>query len=74
MKLLNISTTAYPNGDVEIYENGMPDYGLLQSNHPLVLAMKAKRYVNKVRKPRTLIQEAGVIIEMASKKLRRAQS
>ena len=73
MKTLNVTRTAYPNGDVDYYQAGMPDLGLLASNHPLVLAMKAKRHTNVMRKRRTLRQEAGVIIEMASKKLRRAK-
>lgn len=73
MKTLNVTKTAYPNGDVDTYENGMPDLGLLPSNHPLVLAMKAKRHVNKLRKTRTLIQEASSIINITSTKLRRAK-
>lgn len=68
MKTLKVSQTAYPNGDVDTYENGMPDYGLLPSNHPAVLAMKAKRATNKLRKPRTLVEEARAIISLPRRK------
>lgn len=73
-RTLSVKSSAYPNGDVVAYAgNQMPYYQLLPSNHPLVLA-EAKRRIpkrNTLKPKRTLRQEAGVIIEMASKKLER---
>jgi hypothetical protein len=72
---LMVIRTSYPNGEVLTYPNGRERYELLQSNDPLVLA-EAKRRIpvkNTFKKPRTLVQEAAVIIDMASTKLRRAK-
>lgn len=65
-----ISSTAYPSGDVYKYENGRPRYSLLPSNHPLVLAEASRRVKNTMRKSRGLVKEAGVIVQMASKRLK----
>lgn len=73
-KVLSVKSSAYPNGDVVTHEgNQMPYYQLLPSNHPLVLAEADRRIPkrNKLKPKRTLIQEAGVIISMASKNLER---
>lgn len=71
-----IATTAYKSGLV-IKRNGeMPNYQQLQSNHPLKVEERMRMNANKPRKknvlktPRTLIKEAGVIIEMATKRLK----
>ena len=69
--MLRISSSAYPNGNRTTYENGMPVPRLLPSNHPDVLKMRLSRVQNVKRKPRTLLEEAGKIIEMKSKQLQR---
>lgn len=71
---LTVSRTSYPNGQTIDYgKQGRPRYNLLPSNHPLVLAEKSMRVQNVKRKPRTLIEEAGVIIQLTSEKMRRVK-
>jgi hypothetical protein len=71
---LRVRSTVQPNGDRTKYEFGMERPEILPSNHPKVLRMLLQRVEkNTFRKPRTLVQEAAVIIDMASTKLRRAK-
>lgn len=71
---LTVKRTSYPNGvTIDYGKQGRPRYNLLPSNHPLVLAEKSMRTQNTPRKPRTLLKEAGKIIEMSSKKLKQAR-
>ena len=71
---LQVRQSSYPNGvTIDYGKSGRPRYNLLPSNHPLVLAEAELRKPirNTLRKPRTLLEEAGKIIEMKTKELRR---
>lgn len=70
---LMVDKTTYPNGvTVEYNGHGRIRYNLLPSNHELVLAeAELRKPAKNTFKPRkTLVEQAGVIIEMASKKLK----
>lgn len=68
---LKVQTTCQPNGNLTRYSDGMDKPEILPSNHPAVLKMRLQRVQNVKRKPRTLIEEAGVIIQLTSKKMAR---
>lgn len=74
MSNLRVKSTVYPDGYVENYEGkGMPNIGLLPSNHPFVLGMARRRVENTFKPKKSLKKEAKVIIDMTSAKLRRAK-
>lgn len=59
---LAIKQTAYPNGDVDKYTNGMDKPKLLPHNHPVVLAMRLKRSVNEFKGCKSALEEAKRIL------------
>ncbi|HEY4482395.1 MAG TPA: hypothetical protein VI489_06040 [Candidatus Brocadiaceae bacterium] len=71
-KLLKVQSTVQPNGKTTKYSNGMERPQILPSNHPKVLKMRLDRAMNVMKPKRSLIEEAGVIIQLKSEKLRRA--
>lgn len=73
---LHVNRTSYANGiTIDYGKSGRPQYHLLPSNHPLVLAEAELRKPirNTFKKPETLVQQAGVIIQLTSEKIRRAK-
>jgi len=70
---LRVQSSAFPNGDYITYSDGMPKPRILPSNHPDVLKMRYQRAVNRYKPERTVTEQAQVIIDMTSAKLRRAK-
>lgn len=70
--LLHIRSTAQPNGNQTSYKQGMERPQILPSNHPKVLKMRLDRAMNLMKPKRGIVEEAGVIIQLKSEKLRRA--
>lgn len=69
---LKVQSTVQPNGKTIKYPNGMPKPQILPSNHPKVLKMRLDRAMNLMKPKRGIVEEAGVIIQLKSEKLRRA--
>ena len=69
---LKVQSTVQPNGKVTKYIFGMPKPQILPSNHPKVLKMRLDRAMNLMKPKRGIVEEAGVIIQLKSEKLRRA--
>jgi hypothetical protein len=62
MKLLNIKSSAFPNGDYKTYSFGMPKPELLPHNHPVVQAMAYQRAVNEFNGCKSALRQAKRII------------
>lgn len=61
-KLLSVQTTAYPNGDYDKYDCGMPAPEVLPSNHPKVLAMRLLRAENEFKGAKSALRQAKKIL------------
>lgn len=63
-KLLNVQSTAQPNGDYTKYDHGMPAPEILPSNHPIVAAMRYQRAENDFKGSKSALRQARRILNL----------